>query len=237
MCPWVRFSPVVSIRAALLPSPERPNPDIRCFTIESAGGQEAGNADDLPYARRVAEYLKVSLEVVTVDCVRMAAGLESMVAQLDEPLADPAPLNVLYISQLAREQGIKVLLSGAGGDDLFTGYRRHRAVQLERIWCWLPKSLRTELEHATYSLNQNSPFQRRLAKLFNGASLEGDARLVNYFLWTRRDDLYALYTPAFKAALTDQVAAQPMLDFLANLPATLAPLDRMLALEQRFFPY
>ena len=211
------------------------NPDIRCFTIESAGGQEAGSADDLPYARRVAEYLKVSLEVVTIDSVSMAAGLESMVAQLDEPLADPAPLNVLYISQLARTQGIKVLLSGAGGDDLFTGYRRHRAVQLERIWRWLPKSLRTELEHATYGLNQNSPIQRRLAKLLNGASLDGDARLVNYFLWTRRDDLYALYTPAFKAALTDQVAAQPMLDFLANLPATLAPLDRMLALEQRFF--
>jgi len=37
-----------------------------------------------------------------------------MVWQLDEPLADPAPLNVLYISELARRNGIKVLLSGAG---------------------------------------------------------------------------------------------------------------------------
>src|SRR5437660_3841670 len=90
-------------------------PGIRCFTIESAGGQEEGMADDLPYARRVAAYLGVPLDVVHVDASRMAADLEGMVAQLDEPLADPAPLNVLYISRLAREQGMQVLLSGAGG--------------------------------------------------------------------------------------------------------------------------
>ena len=55
-----------------------------------------------------------------------------MVYQLDEPLADPAALNVFYISQLARQQGIKVLLSGVGADDLFTGYRRHHALQIEK---------------------------------------------------------------------------------------------------------
>ena len=45
----------------------------------------------------------------------------------------------LYISQLARQQGIKVLLSGLGSDDLFTGYRRHYALQIEKYWTWLPK--------------------------------------------------------------------------------------------------
>ena len=89
--------------------------------------------DDLPYARRVAEHLGVSLDVVTIDAGRMAHDLEGMVAQLDEPLADPAPLNVLYISQLARQNGVKVLLSGAGGDDLFTGYRRHHALLLREM--------------------------------------------------------------------------------------------------------
>ena len=44
---------------------------------------------------------------------------------IDAPVADPAPLNVVHICRAARNQGIKVLLSGAGGDDLFTGYRRH----------------------------------------------------------------------------------------------------------------
>ena len=39
-------------------------PDLRCFTIESSGGGDPGEVDDLPYARRVAAHLGVPLEVV-----------------------------------------------------------------------------------------------------------------------------------------------------------------------------
>lgn len=211
------------------------NPDIHCFTIESVGGQEEGATDDLPYARKVARHLGVSLEVVSIDANRMAGDLERMVAQLDEPLADPAPLNVLYISQLAREQGIKVLLSGAGGDDLFTGYRRHRAVQAERYWRWLPYGARSGLKHITGGLDQHRALTRRIAKLFSGAALEGDDRLVEYFRWAREADLLALYTPETRRSLGAELAATPMLDFLQPLPASIAPLEKVLTLEQRFF--
>jgi asparagine synthase (glutamine-hydrolysing) len=211
------------------------NPDIRCFTIEMAGGQEEGMADDLPYARRVAQYLKVPLDVVSIDAGRMADDLERMVVQLDEPLADPAPLNVLYISQLARENGIKVLLSGAGGDDLFTGYRRHAAVHYERYWDWLPQRVRSGLERATAAMDQRKPLFRRLAKVWSGAGLEGDARLTNYFLWAKESQLLGLYTTDVRARLGQERADTPMLDFLRPLPASVRQLDKMLALEQRFF--
>ncbi len=211
------------------------NPNIRCFTIEMAGGQDAGSTDDLPYAHRVARHLDVPLDVVRIDAGRMADDLQTMVAQLDEPLADPAPLNVLYISQLAREQGIKVLLSGAGGDDLFTGYRRHRAVMAERWWAWLPRSARQALTELTGALDQRRTLWRRLAKLFGGAGLEGDARLVNYFRWMRQKDLESLYSEDFRAALGDDAPEKPMLEFLADLPSDVSRLERMLALEQRFF--
>jgi asparagine synthase (glutamine-hydrolysing) len=211
------------------------NPDIHCFTIESVGGQEDGTIDDLPYARKVAQHLGVPLEVVSIDAKRMAGDLERMVAQLDEPLADPAPLNVLYISQLARKQGIKVLLSGAGGDDLFTGYRRHRAVQAERYWRWLPQGVRSGLAQMTAGLDQQRALTRRLTKLFRGAALEGNERLVEYFRWAREADLLTLYTPETRRALGAELAGTPMLDFLQPLPAGTMALDRVLALEQRFF--
>ncbi len=210
-------------------------PNIRCFTIESVEGQEAGATDDLPYARRVAQHLKVPLDVVRIDASRIADDLERMVMQLDEPLADPAPLNVLYISQLAREQGIKVLLSGAGGDDLFTGYRRHVAVNYERYWDWLPQKMLSKLDHFTASIDQRRPMFRRLAKVFSGAGLVGDARLANYFVWAKESQLLGLYTPDFRARLGQDSVVQPMLDFLRPLPASVEPLDRMLSLEQRFF--
>ncbi|MEI6066074.1 MAG: asparagine synthase (glutamine-hydrolyzing) [Methylococcaceae bacterium] len=211
------------------------NPDIHCFTIEALGGQDAGAIDDLPYARQVAQHLGVPLEVVRIDAGRMASDLERMVAQLDEPLADPAPLNVLYISQLAREQGIKVLLSGTGGDDLFTGYRRHLAVQMEYYWDWMPQAVRSGLAQISAKLDQHRVWPRRLSKLLNGAALNGDDSLVNYFRWAREADLLALYTPEARKLLGDELAVTPMLNFLQPLPDSMAPLERMLALEQRFF--
>jgi asparagine synthase (glutamine-hydrolysing) len=158
-----------------------------------------------------------------------------MVEQLDEPLADPAALNVVYICKLARENGIKVLLSGSGGDDLFSGYRRHRALMSEHLWSWMPQAARNFLHNASAQFDQRNPFSRRIAKLFDGAHLNGDERIVNYFRWNSQKDLNELYSAEFKQRLGNVKAEQPMLDFLATLPASTHPLEKMLSLEQRFF--
>jgi asparagine synthase (glutamine-hydrolysing) len=211
------------------------NPNIRCFTIKTTGAQDKGIIDDLPYAKKVAKHLNVALDVVTIDSHRMANDLESMVVQLDEPLADPAALNVLYISKLAREQGIKVLLSGAGGDDLFTGYRRHYALQLERYWAWMPKSARIGIENFASNLNVNSPIQRRVVKMFNGAGSDSTNRLINYFRWSSDTVLQSLYSSEFRKELAESNANQVMQDFLEPIITQTSSLDQMLALEQRFF--
>jgi asparagine synthase (glutamine-hydrolysing) len=128
------------------------NERLQCFTIgfNDPRAISEGMADDLPYARRVAKHLDVDLHVVTVG-PEMVDELQNMVFHLDEPQADPAPINALFISRLARERGIKVLLSGAGGDDIFTGYRRHSALNLEPYWSWLPKPARRGMRLAASS--------------------------------------------------------------------------------------
>lgn len=210
-------------------------PALQCFTIASTGGRDAGEIDDLPYAKRVAEHLAVQLHTVEVDAAHMAADFESMVWQLDEPLADLAPLNVLYIARLARNHGIKVLLSGAGGDDLFTGYRRHLALRYEGLWSWLPRSMRTRLAQLAGGLDQRTGLGRRAARLFANAGESDDARLAGYLAWVRRDDLDALYSPAMRETVAQARADQPMLDFLSGIPARVSQMERLLALEQRFF--
>jgi asparagine synthase (glutamine-hydrolysing) len=90
-------------------------------------------------------------------------------------------------------------------------------------------------ENLTAGLGQRYPLFRRLHKLFSGAGLRGDARLANYFLWTKDSHLRSLYSPEFKASLREQVTTQPMLDFLAPLSDSKPDIERMLALEQRFF--
>ena len=211
------------------------NPDIRCFSIETQGKQDPGFVDDLPYARKVAKHLDVSLDVVSIDSHKMAEDLEYMVTQLDEPLADPASLNVFYISKLAKEQGIKVLLSGTGGDDLFTGYRRHYALQLERYWRWMPQYFLSMLARTSRYLNTNHSTQRRLVKFFNGVNLENSERLMNYFRWTNNSVLNSLYSKEFKEDIEVCDPSLPMKDFISSISSDIPLLDKMLTLEQRFF--
>ena len=62
-------------------------------------------------------------------------SLNSLLNVLDEPMADSAILATYALSKRAREDGVKVLLSGAGGDEIFGGYRRHLRPKLySRQW-------------------------------------------------------------------------------------------------------
>ena len=106
-----------------------------------------------------------------------------MIVQLDEPLADPAALNVLYISALARRHGVKVFLSGAAGDDIFSGYRRHQAVGLGRYWRRLPVRVRASLRRGSVGLQGFGTTGRRFARAFANADAEPERRLTSYFLW------------------------------------------------------
>jgi asparagine synthase (glutamine-hydrolysing) len=104
-----------------------PGEKPKCYTISFAGGKSyEGAVNDLPYARIVAKHLDVDLEEVVID-TSLIDNIERMIYLLDEPQADLAPLNILLICEKARQDGMKVLLSGAGGDDIFSGYRRGMA--------------------------------------------------------------------------------------------------------------
>src|SRR5262245_3742547 len=78
-----------------------------CYTIALPPGtmREEGFADDLAYARRMAEHVGARLHVVEV-APSMATELETLIWHLDEPQADPAPINALLICRLARETGL-----------------------------------------------------------------------------------------------------------------------------------
>ena len=171
----------------------------------------------------------------SVDHNNIAQDLQYMVTQLDEPLADPAALNVFYICQLAKKQGIKVLLSGAGGDDLFSGYRRHYAISLQKYLNLIPLKAQKIIEEQTKIWAKNSSFQRKISKFFNGSSLSNSDRLVNYFRWTNDSLLKSLYTKDFTNNLSSSLAEDPMTDFISTVTSSHSKLDQLLLLEQRFF--
>jgi asparagine synthase (glutamine-hydrolysing) len=64
------------------------------------------------------------------------AELPRIIAELDEPLADPSCLPTWALCRAAA-QHITVALGGDGGDELFAGYKRYAQHLRARHWRWL----------------------------------------------------------------------------------------------------
>lgn len=94
---------------------------INTFTISftDKGGE------DLRYAREVAARYHTNHREIIVRPEDLLKGFGEVLKFLDEPVFDSAIVPTYLIAKFAREHGIKVMLSGAGGDELFGGYRRH----------------------------------------------------------------------------------------------------------------
>lgn len=213
-----------------------PEMDIPCFTIDFDDDRlrHEGMTEDLPYAEKVASHLGVKLHKVKVGS-GMINDLEKMIFYLDEPQADPAPLNAFYICQMARSQGIKVLLSGTGGDDIFTGYRRHYALGKERYWDWMPLSLRHGLKKAGRLLPKSNPVFRRISKALQYADIAHPERLASYFYWIDPAQSFGLFSRDFQEQLRGYSPAAPLLKTLARVPADTHLLNKMLYLEGKHF--
>jgi len=219
----------------------RPNQEIQTFTIGFEDEADTdGNPSDIPFARKVARHLDVSMKEITLpaDAIRR---LEEMIRLLDEPQADPAPINALMIAEASRAMGIPVLLSGAGGDDIFGGYRRHWALQFERNWAWLPGAVRERIQSTAQwaasgnGRGQSVPAVRRLAKMFAYAGETADRRLVSYFLWSTDSLRRGLYTPEFARETEFLDAGEPLFRTLERIPKNQDRLQRMLLLDTVHF--
>ena len=166
---------------------------------------------------------------------RATEQLDWMVWQLDEPTPDLAAFTAHAICRAAQARGVKVLLSGAGGDDIFTGYRRHLALRSERAWGWLPKPLRAGLRGISARMGTGTSFGRRASKLFRYADADPAERLASYFLWIDEAAFAPALAPGFREQLGAHRAIDPLVSALAALPARTSRLNQMLHLDRSFF--
>lgn len=207
---------------------------LQCFTIAASTSKAEGFEDDLPYARSVARHLELDLHVIETD-PSVLDDLFGLIYHLDEPQADPAGVMVNYVSRLARSHGIKVLLSGAGADDVFGGYRRHRALQLERYWGGMPLQVRRVLRNLTTALPNHNPLFRRLRKAFENADLPPQKRLVGYFHWLHPATLEMVYGEAMRTENGSDFLFSRVEKSLEVLSGSVVPLNRMLFLDAKHF--
>ena len=118
----------------------RVRPNILSFTLSFPGTQY----DEAPLARLVADRCGTQHREIPLDGSAVLARLDEALAALDQPTMDG--INTYFVSWAAREVGLKVALSGLGGDELFAGYRTFadtpKLARLLRLAWFAPAPLR-----------------------------------------------------------------------------------------------
>jgi asparagine synthase (glutamine-hydrolysing) len=90
---------------------------IQSFTLSFPGTQ----FNEAPLAGLVAKRTGTNHTEVPLRGEDMLARLDEVLVALDQPTMDG--VNTYFVSWAARQVGLKVALSGLGGDELFAGYR------------------------------------------------------------------------------------------------------------------
>lgn len=86
--------------------------------------------DELPVAMQIARHLGVRHKAVTIGMGEVENDLPAFFGAMDQPTIDG--INTWFVAKAAAQTGLKVALSGLGGDELLGGYPSFRYVP-ERV--------------------------------------------------------------------------------------------------------
>jgi asparagine synthase (glutamine-hydrolysing) len=123
-------------------------------------GYEGMAVNELVHAKAIAQRYHTRHTEVTLRAADAMGILDNALNHLSEPIADPAIVATYHLTQLAGKDGVKVLLNGTGGDEIFGGYTRYSGqLSLKRkLLAMLPLALKKSLA----ALPLNLKLKRRL---------------------------------------------------------------------------
>ena len=201
---------------------------VHTFTVGFSGEKFA---DERPYARLAAKRFGTEHHEITMTAEDFLDFLPEYACHMEEPVFEPPAVALYFVSRLARESGVKVLLSGEGGDEAFGGYRTYRnLLLLERLKAALGPA-KWLLRLGLQSL-ENAGWKRTV-----GFSRLVDLPMSEYYLSRTATPNSALafkglYTREFAESLGNERPDQPTRDLFARLGST-SPLDCMLYVDTK----
>src|SRR5579862_3183341 len=185
------------------------------------------------HSRAIAAQFQTDHHEINVSQADVLAAIPDALGAMDLPTMDG--INTYFVSRETRRAGVKVALSGLGGDEVFAGYSSFRSVpRMERFaqtWKHVPSGVRGPLASAFAALSPANDQNRKLASL---ASDNG--RLLHPYFLSRM-----LFTPRQRELLLRsadgtmaETASESQRDRLRrSLP--LDPVNRVSYLESRCY--
>ena len=189
--------------------------------------------DESEYSRAVARMFGTEHHEISVSQQDALESIPSALEAMDQPTIDG--VNTYIVSRETRSAGMKVALSGLGGDEMFAGYSSFRTVpRMERFagfWQHVPQAARQPLGSIFASIASSNDQNRKLAAL----ARENGNLLHPYFLSRM------LFTPPERERLLANPDAEALGRANASLKENLGrtnsldPINRVSYLEARCY--
>ncbi len=172
---------------------------VESFSI----GFDVARYDETSYAREAAEKLGTSHHEHLVSPSALES-LPKLIWHYDEPFADSSAIPTMALCEVT-SRSVKVAVTGDGGDELFAGYDRYRAVRLGKQIDSLPGFLRRIIASSIWqklpaSVNQKT-LLRKIKRFLGSASLEPRSRYLQWIAIFQKAQRDQLYSASFRNSL------------------------------------
>jgi len=207
---------------------------LKTFSI----GFEAADFDETAFQSAMVAHLKTEHHPFLCRNADIGQSFEAAVWHAERPLIRTAPVPMMLLARGVREEGIKVVLTGEGADEVLAGYDIFKEAKIRRFWARRPKSRLRPL------------LLKRLYPYLSGLQSQASAYLTAFFGQglERTDDPFYSHRPRWqttsllKGLYSDETREQlrgydPIDELRQQLPAEFAswhPLSQAQYLEAAY---
>ena len=166
--------------------------NIHTFTI----GFHEAKYNEATFAKEVAEHLGTTHSEKFLAVEEAKEILKKFVDIYDEPFGDSSGIPTTLVSQMAKDAGVKVVLSADGGDEVFCGYERYWVVnRIGKKIFKIPKIVQKPLAFIMNSINdktlsylfRNELSKHRFIQLCEALNYNSLEKIYEQFLHTSKN--------------------------------------------------
>jgi asparagine synthase (glutamine-hydrolysing) len=185
------------------------------------------------HSRAIAAKFQTDHHEISISQADVLAAIPEALRAMDLPTMDG--INTYFVSRETRRAGVKVALSGLGGDEIFAGYSSFRSVprleRFARLWNHVPGAFRGALASAAAAFAPKNDQNRKLASFARSPERIMHPYFLIRMLFTpaQRDRLF----PTADAQAADAATVSQHLLLQRALP--LDPINRVSYLESRCY--
>ncbi len=185
--------------------------DLMTFSVGFADARY----DEGEFQQQMVRHLGTDHRQIEVDTGDIGAAFADVVWFAERPMMRTAPAPLLRLAGMVRENGIKVVLTGEGADEIFGGYNLFREDKVRRFWARNPESRwRSSLLSRLYGYIDRDPKAESFWRMFfrNGIENTDDPYYSHRIRWNNTSHMKRLFAPEFRAQMQSEEALMADLD-------------------------